>query len=542
MTYILSISKVKGDYSKKGSMFYSFQHEHATALIKDGKLVAMAEEERFSRVKHNFFVNPDKGYKISESMEFCLNFEGITVNDIDYFSFGKIIPPFDNTYSKTIKNKPPKIIRNKNMFFIPHHLAHSASTYRVSPYKSSAILNIDGNGDRETASAFAGEGNDISFLWDILDHDRTTSIGSVYEIATMLLGLGQFGQGKTMGLASYGQPSIDFSNFLNIKSITDWKIDNLGLRRHFIDLMRSKNAPFLNKHKDFAASLQNALEKSALKLADELYSSYKNKNLCMAGGVMLNCKMNSTLLEKSPFKNIFIQPAAHDAGCVLGAGMETYAQLGYDSKFIMEHPYFGPEFTGEQIKKALILAKLEFENHKSIPGVAAELLSKGNIIGWFQGRMEIGPRALGNRSILADPTSIKIRDRVNKLKGRELWRPLAPSILEGKEKLYFENPYPSPFMLLSFKIKDDKAKELEGVCHVDQTTRPQTVLKKTNPKYHALINYFNKEKGTPMVLNTSFNTFYEPIVCTPQDAIKTFKEIGLDYLCIGSFLVKNPKN
>jgi len=333
-------------------------------------------------------------------------------------------------------------------------------------------------------------------------------------------------------LASYAQPKKNYS-FVKLNS-----------KGYFIDYNRYQKINFrkltFQKKADIAASLQHSLNKVTLSLVKELYEITGYKNLCLAGGVALNCSMNSFLLNSDYVKNIFIQPAANDAGTALGAALELAHSEGIKFKE-MKHAYLGPSYTNEQIKAALKKSKLNYNYYKDIEGKAAELLSKEKILAWFQGKMEFGPRALGNRSILADPSSKEIRDKVNKIKQRELWRPLAPSILEEQAKNYFINTVKSPFMTLTFRVKPEKKQEIEGVIHIDDTARLQTVSKETNKTFYNLVKDFYKLKGLPLLLNTSFNSRGIPIVMAPDDAISEFiklNKLGMDYLVIGNYLVE----
>jgi len=272
-------------------------------------------------------------------------------------------------------------------------------------------------------------------------------------------------------------------------------------------------------------------------LVEELYEQTGYKNLCLAGGVALNCKMNFALLNSDFVKDMYIPSSPNDAGTSLGAALEVANKHGAKFKRL-DYAYLGPEYGDEEIEKCVKGSNLKFEYYKDIEGVAAELISKGYVVGWFQGRMEFGPRALGNRSILADPTNPKIADKVNNIKHREKWRPLAPSISEERMGKYFEKPYPSPFMSLTFQVKEEKQKEIPSVTHVDGSARVQTVNRKTNPKFYKVIKEFGRITGTPVILNTSFNDMGQPIVMTPKDAIESFKRMNLDYLAIGNYLVK----
>lgn len=492
----------------------------AACLLKDGKLIAAAEEERFLGIKHTDIYPKN-------AINFCLNKEGITIDDIDY-----IAKP--DVSAKKVNGKIILDIEKKNNEYkIPHHLCHAASAFRLSDFKKSNILTSDGRGEIESAAFFIGDDNKITRQWSI-PFDKC-SIGGKYKYVTMALNFGYFGEGKTMGLAPYGRPQPYSKDILYIKKHNDYLQNNKGFNLPFEP---RKDEPLLQHHKDLAASVQHALEISLLNLMDEIYDTNPNNNICLAGGVFFNCKLNGLILKRDYIKNIFIHPNAGDGGCAIGAALELYSHLGYKSKGLMNHSYYGPEYSNEEIKKAIDKFNLEAEYYDDITGIAAELMAKGNIIGWFQGRMEWGPRALGNRSILADPTVPGMNDKVNEVKRREKWRPFGPSILEEKAKDWLENHYHSPFMLLSFQVKKEMQKLIPAVVHIDGSTRPQTVSKETNPIYYKLIKEFDKEKGVPMILNTSFNDKGVPIVRSPSDAIRNFLNMKMDYLVMGNYLIK----
>jgi len=547
MVYVLGVNP---------GFFKSF-HDSSACLIKDGRIVAFAEQERFDRIKHSNRFPKD-------AIRFCLRQAGIYPEDVDFISIGWNSKEFisstfssigihmlnlDNFYNRMLNyflyhsnQNVIKILKHmfgkKDIFEIPHHLAHAASTFHVSGFKKSNILTIDGRGEFDSTVFFTGENNEIKKQWHKNFFDNH-SFGLIYSLATKNLGLGKFGEGKTMGLAPWGKPTIDFSDVMRCDgSYHSVLADYSKVRFIFSAFHRKKNEKLQKKHKDLAASLQNALENTVLGLVEDIYKTTGNRTLCLAGGVALNCKMNGLIIQQDFVDDIYIQPAASDSGCALGAAMETYIILGYKSRFKMEHAYWGPEFSNEQIEEELKKNDFEYEYHDDIAGIVAELLAKNKIVGWFQGRMEVGPRALGNRSILANPTVEEMKDMVNDVKRREHWRPLAPSMLEESIEEYLENPYPSPFMILAFPVKEEKIREVPAIVHVDGSTRPQTVNKKTNSLYYELIKKFEELSSVPIVLNTSFNDRGDPIVCTPQEALETLSKTTLNYLAIGNFLVK----
>jgi carbamoyltransferase len=412
--------------------------------------------------------------------------------------------------------------------FIEHHISHAASAFRCSGFKKANIITIDGIGGLTSISLKVGNGKEMEIIKDIM---FPNSLGALYSTVTEILGFKPGNdEGKIQALASYGKPIVDFSDAVKTKK-GDFKLDLDRLTVKFP--MMNKN-PLTEQHKNIAASLQEILEKSVLNLVEYLYEITGYKQLCLAGGVALNSTMNGVLLQSDFVDDIFIQPAAGDNGAILGAALELA-----NSKIKMEHVYWGPQYSNEQIEKELKECKLKYEFYDDICGVTSELLAKGKICGWHQGRCELGARALGNRSILADPSDPKMKDKINnEVKHREPWRPFAPSILAESTDDYLVGNYPTPFMILCFRIKDEKVNELISSLHIDKTARPQNVVKSVNPKFYELIKDFGKETGIPAVLNTSFNIQGEPIVCSPRDSIRTFMGTGLDYLAIGDFLVK----
>lgn len=534
----------------------SFFHDSSACLLKDGKIVAFVEQERFDRVKHSHRFP-------KEAIEYCLRTAGIGMGDVDEVamdsvprdflksSFSRINKSFftvDNMYGRALNfgiyaqnfrflRAMKKIFPKKELWQIPHHLSHAASTYYVSGFKKANILTVDGRGENESTVFYFGDDGKIEKKWGRNYFDNH-SFGVCYGIATQIIKMGKFGEGKTMGLAPYGKPTIDFSDTINYNGSSKKALADFSRVRTKFSKFARTGEEIKDIHKNLAASLQESLENTLVKITQEITDQTGNNNLCLAGGVALNCKANGTLIAQDFVKNIYVQPAAGDDGGALGSALQVYASLGYKPKFKMEHAYWGPEFSNDEIKSELKQSGFSYEYHDDISGTAAELIGKHEIVGWFQGRMEVGPRALGNRSILSNPTTKKMTDKVNDVKRRERWRPLAPSILEEAMGEYFENPYPSPFMILSFQVKDNKIKEVPAIVHVDGSTRPQSVTKRTNRRYYDLIKNFEKISSTPIVMNTSFNDRGEPIVCTPKEALNTFKKSQLKYLAIGNFLVK----
>lgn len=541
-------------------------HNNAAVILKDGKLLAAAEEERFVGVKHS------PRMPAINAIKYCLSYAGITLNEVDHFAVGYRTPIscairafpenikglqfrrgvlelgafteyfirlFDLRRSLSTMDKSSL---EKKWTFIPHHLAHAASAYRASSFSKANILTLDGQGDNDSGMLGFGNNGDIKQIKKI---GSLNSLGWFYSEGTGLLGFKPHSEeGKTMGLAPYGKPVFDMKKYIQISN-GGFKLSRNWNSSFWKDFgpERKPNEEITEKHKNIAASVQNSLEMAGVSLAKELFKKTGITKFCLAGGTTLNCDMNSRILQLDFTEDIFIQPAAQDAGTALGAALELYSSLGYKNNFVMDHAYWGPEYSNDEIEKVLKESKLKYDEYDDIEGIVAEKLAEGNIIGWFQGRMEWGPRALGNRSILADPSIPNMKVKINnEVKHREVWRPFAPSILDRAGDEYFENYHPNQFMLLTFLTKEEKRKEIEAAIHVDYTARSQHVEKGTNPRFYKLIENFEKESSIPGVLNTSFNDKGQPIVRDPRQAIQTFYSTGLDYLAIGNFLLSKKLN
>ena len=549
----------------------------SAALVHNGKLIAAAEEERFVRIKNAPKIFP------KNAIDFCLKYAGISPENVTKIAISfdsprnyllkeilfmakkphvaVLIPDIIQTY-KELKTPILKKEKEKICFF-PHHLAHAASTFYLSGFKKSNIITIDGRGETDATTLAIGENKKIEV---IKKYSYLNSLGDLWERFTYILGFTPHRhEGKVMGLAPYGkkldskgiikftkngysletpQAYLTAIKFFVESIIKKYNLDQDTIR--FNNLVTKKFGPrrnpnerILQRHADIAATIQSVYEKVLIKLAVQLYELNGVENFSLAGGCALNCSANGRLFEEGFVKDVFIQPAANDAGGSIGAALLAAQKEGQTKLYKMSDAYWGPSYDEEVTRKILIENQLKFEYFKDIAGVCAELIAKKKIVGWFQGRMEIGPRALGNRSILADPTERKMKDIINlKVKHREPWRPFAPSLLYEYTGEYLENPYYSPFMLMSFKVKKEKVKEIPAVVHIDGSTRPQVLRREVNPLYYKMIKEFEKVKGVPCVLNTSFNDKEEPIVCSPQDAINTFKKTSMDYLIIGNYLIK----
>lgn len=545
---VLGINQVPG--------MLTWLHDSAAAIVKDGVLVATAEEERFNRVRHA------RGYP-RQAVDFCLRQAGLKKEDINaiaisqnpyqylgylpaYFSPKSFLRKTVNAgifyyFKKIIASEYP----NAKIVYIPHHLAHAASTYRCSGFSEANILTVDASGETETFAYFIARAGKIEKVWDIklddfIGQSKKNSIGLVYSHITNFLNLGVNGEGKTMGLASYGAPRYDTSEILNIKTHKDYKINRTLIEKKFGHLRRKgSREPITSEQKDLAASIQHALEESVYNLAQEAFTHSGIRNFCLAGGCTLNCNTNSKILAAPFCDALFVQPAANDGGTALGAALEAASILDKPINFDMSAAYWGPSFTNEEIEKFLQGTKMGYKYYDNIEEIAAGLLAAGKIIGWFQGRMEIGPRALCNRSIMADPSVPGMNDQINNfIKHREPWRPFAPVVTEEDGDKFFEGYTKSPFMLQTFYVKESAKHLLPAVTHIDGSSRIQTVNREQNSRCYALLKAFEKLKGFPILMNTSFNDQGEPIVCTPQDAFRCFASTGLDALVLGNFLVQ----
>ena len=555
--------------------------DSAASLIKDGKIIAAVEEERLSRKKHHF------GFPY-KSIQYCLDEAGITLKDVAHI--GLYWKPW--IIGHKVKVALQSIFISRDMFkvraqrgghqlfdkfltmfqhprrlrehfgdsdfkfhYLEHHMCHAASAFYVSPFKSSAILTWDGTGEETTTLFAQGRDNKIDALKRIkLPH----SLGQFYSAVTNYIGFDMFtgDEWKVMGLAAYGKPK--YYDFFAEKILTrnekgdfQYHIEVLDhhLATHYqfpeaivkeLGPSRKKGEELTEHHWDIACSAQKVLEDTAIHLAQRLREMTGEENLCMAGGVAFNSVMNGRIFHETPFKNFYVQPAAGDAGCSLGAALLIWHQkLGNPRSAQMNQSYWGPKFSNEECQKELEKAGLKYETlpDEILLPKLAKMISEGAIIGWFNGRMEWGPRALGARSFLADPRRDDMREILNhKVKLREWFRPLAPSMLEEYGREIFGKEHHDPFMITVIEVADEWKKKIPAVVHVDGTARPQMVNRDVNPRYWNLINEFKKITGVPMLLNTSFNV-QEPIVCTPTDAINTFKNANFDALVLENNLV-----
>jgi carbamoyltransferase len=552
-------------------------HDSTACVVKDGKLVVALEEERLTRQKHTS-VFPE------QAITRCLEIAGLAAKDIDHIAIS-YQPELDRhkkiVYGLRLGRRIRRFIqydilhswlkqrtfiawlnttfatdKKPKIHFVPHHNSHVVGSFFVSPYESAALLSVDGWG--EWATTFKGVGRGNTFQCLAQDY-FPMSLGAVYEAATEFCGFrNNYDEGKTMGLAPLGNPDIFSETVAKIFWINDDM--SVGVDLSYFDYQyyaqrcgkkfyetfgqpreKTKTARFEQQHLDVAAAFQKQLEECILKMASQLRERTQEEYLVIAGGVALNSVANGRLVRESGFKDIYVMPAAGDNGTAIGAAYYVYNSiLGQPRTYVHDNPFVGTEYVNSTIKKILEEYKLE---HQYIPDdkleiMTADLLQRGHIIGWFQGCMEIGPRSLGNRSILANPTLPGMKDKINaQVKHREAFRPFAPSCPIEDTPRFFEQNVADPFMLKVCRVQQDKQAVIPAVTHVDGTARLQTVHQETNPRFHHLIKEFEKLSGVPVLLNTSFNVMGEPIVESPVDAIRCFFSTGLDYLVLGNYIL-----
>ncbi len=569
----------------------AFHPDASAAIVKDGDLVVAVEEERFNRVKHS------AGFP-HLAVKYCLQKAGITLDQVDFIGFTNDVkanlhrkvwfalshfspftwPQFFRQYMKARLSKmlsatevlaeccgiDQKRIKAK-IYRIEHHRAHASSSFFVSGFDKSAILTLDGAGDFLTSIMALGEGSKMRILKTL---SWPHSMGILYSGVTQYLGFLRAGdEGKVMGLAPYGKPAyIDkFRKVIRLKkggfelnldyfvhhrpevvdrwgapqsSVGDYSYEVSEKFHELFGPRRQPNEELTQRYKDIAYSLQAILEESVFHLLNYLYGLTHTENLCLAGGTFLNCVVNGKIPKQTPFKNVFVQPGAGDGGSCIGDCFYIYHQiLGYPRKFQMKDSYIGTEYSDGQILEVIKRYNLKYESGY-VEKKGARILAEGKILGWFQGKMEFGPRALGNRSILADPRKEEMKDILNKkVKHREPFRPFAPSVLEEYAGEYFDDNRSLPYMLTACNVLPEKIRLVPAITHVDGTGRVQTVDKVSNPRYRMLIEEFFKITGIPMVLNTSFNAKGEPMICSPGDAVKTFLGTHMDALILGDYLI-----
>jgi carbamoyltransferase len=588
----------------------AYYHDSAAALLKDGEVVAAAQQERFTRKKH------DEGFP-AEAIQYCLDEAGINFSELDqvvfydkplvkferlletylsyapkgFRSFIAAMPIWlkEKLYLKTTLKRELSALGNckaadlPQLMFAGHHQSHAASAFYFSPYEKAVVLCLDGVGEWATTSAWLGEGKDLKPLWEI---DFPHSLGLLYSAFTYFTGFRvNSGEYKLMGLAPYGEPKyvdLIYKHIIDVKEDGTYKLDMqyfnycTGLTMtndKFADLFggpaRKPESEVTQREMDIAASIQKVTEEVVLRLARTLQKETGVDNLCLAGGVALNCVSNGKIQREGPFKDIWIQPAAGDAGGALGAAAVIWHEyLGNertsDGKDKMRGSYLGPRATPDQIRAELDAAGAVYKEipYDELYPKLADILANENVIGWHQGRMEFGPRALGGRSIVGDPRSAKMQSIMNlKIKYRESFRPFAPSVIDYRVGDYFEQAVPSPYMLIVAPVKEEhrialteeqqklfgieklnlKRSELPAITHVDYSARIQTVHKETNPGFYSLLDAFNERTGCGVLVNTSFNVRGEPIVCTPEDSYRCFMRTEMDYLVVENFVLNKTE-
>lgn len=580
----------------------AFYHDAAAALICNGEIVAAAQEERFTRKKH------DPSFPIN-AINYCLEERGKKINDISIVAFyDKPFLKFERILETYLAYAPfgiksfllamPPWIKQKlfikehirdvlgykgEIIFPEHHHSHAASAFYPSPFEEAAILTVDGVGEWATVSFGKGKGNSVELLKEIkFPH----SLGLLYSAFTYYCGFKvNSGEYKLMGLAPYGEAKyVDkiLDNLIDLKEDGSFKLDLkyfnycTGLtmtNRRFDKLFgapaRGRESELTQRHMDLAKSVQVVTEKVIMNMAKYVHKETNCRNLCLAGGVALNCVANGKLLREGPFEKIWIQPASSDAGGALGAALIAWCErigaerVWSETKDSQKASLIGPSFSDAEIKEYLTENNIPYEeiDRKELPQAVSELIAKQNVIGWFQGRMEFGPRALGSRSILGDARSCEMQSLINrKIKFRESFRPFAPSILAEKSAEYFGLKIESPYMLLVAPVEENKRfnqdtqqeykgleklklkrSEVPAITHVDYSARVQTVTREDNALYYDMIKKLYENHQCPLVINTSFNVRGEPIVCTPDDAYKCFMRTNMDYLVIGTFIVDKKK-
>ena len=554
----------------------------SAALIVDGKIISAVAEERFNREKQS------RRFPIN-AINYCLENSNLKISDIDYIANSYNPSSHLNKFNPIISNSrrsrhdylysiPDNLLNlfptrplgsefmlqehnfdkyNLKIYFINHHLCHAANGFYLSPFKEASILTADGRGENDTATFCHGKNNKITTLNNIkIPH----SLGSFYSTFTSFLGFKpDSDEWKVMALSSYGSKSNNIyrklKKLIELKSNGTFELDlnyfseiNHEMPEYysenFLKLLgkpRKKNDNLTNKHYEIAAAMQQVTEDVLFHMCNKINKLTKSNNLVLSGGSIMNSVFNGKILKNSNFKSLFISSTPDDSGLSIGAGLALYNHiLGKKKRYVQTHNYYGPEFSNQSIKKILDDLKINYLYSGNIEKFAAKELSNGKLIAWFQGRMEFGQRALGNRSILADPRNKNMKKIINKaIKFRESFRPFAPAILIEHVKNYFEivGNQKVPFMEKVLKIKQHKQKDIPAVTHKDGSGRLQTVDKKDNERFYSLINEFYKLTSIPVVLNTSFNVNNEPIVCTPQDAIRNFNTCGLDILIMGNFII-----
>lgn len=557
-------------------------HDCSACIVRDGIVLAAAEEERFTRIKHGKRPLPFTVWQLPfHAIDACLREAGAVLAEVDHVAYAYDpwrqlgqrradialplepsrapaagwLSPWDPLSLSYIVNAPrqlasgaPHHLRERfagvradgpyRWHFVEHHLAHEASAFLAAPFDDCAVLTMDGRGEQATTSYGHYRDGRYRRLHQV---DLPHSLGLLYEAVTDHLGfLRSSDEYKVMALASYGEPAwaAELSERVRWHGDGNYTIADTDWRQLFGE-PRPRGAPLAGRHFDIARSLQLVLEETVLQMARWLHQVTGARHLALAGGVALNCVMNARLRDEGPWEQVWVQPAAGDAGTALGAALWVDAeQRGFPRRrWRMDHVFLGPEHGEAEIEDVLRQARLPYRRSADIARDAAALLAQDKVIGWFQHRMEFGPRSLGARSILASPLNARMQAHLNLIKDREDFRPVAPVVPEEEAGDWFENAGSAPFMTFVFRVRPDRAQRIPAVRHVDGTARVQTVRVDQNPTLHALLQAFKERTGVPVLVNTSFNTRGEPIVCTPRDALESFCTTPLDALAIGPFIV-----
>jgi carbamoyltransferase len=530
-------------------------HDPAAAVVADGTIVAAAEEERFSRRKHGKRPVPFSTWELPEnSAAWCLERAGLRIQDIDSvtYSYDPVLAPppgediardeweglrtvYARRFPRFLQTLFP-MLDPSAVEFVPHHVAHAASAYLAAPHRSSAVLVLDGRGER--ASYLAGHVEDGEL--DVLaTQELPHSLGLVYEELTQHLGfLRSSDEYKVMALAAYGRPRFLTAMRELISTTGDGRFVTRPIDWSTFAPPLGRDAAWSEDHADLAASLQVRLEEVLLELCRWLHACTGDRVLTMAGGVALNCVANSRIFEEGPFDDVWVQPAAGDAGTALGGALYASQQSG-DRPGAMVGPALGREWTEPELAAWLDTAQLGYERPPDVADAVADVLARNGVVAWFQGRSEYGPRALGHRSLLANPTRAENLARLNDVKGREQFRPVAPMVtIERAAEMFEGGPIPSPYMLFTHRVRGEWRDRIPAVVHVDGTARIQTVDRATEPLVHRMLEAMERRTGIPVVVNTSLNTAGRPMVDDPRDALECFGSAPIDLLALGPFVIR----
>jgi carbamoyltransferase len=568
-------------------------HDCSAALVCDGDVAAAAEEERFTRIKHGKRPVPFSTWQLPfNAIDYCLQAAGVELRDVDHIAYSfdpslllpivapegrfelpvepsaahpadAVCSPWDPLFLSYVVNAPRQLADGvphhlqkrfasdtldhivERWRFIEHHLSHEASAFLASPYSDAAVLTMDGRGERASTSFGIFSAGSYQRLKQI---NVPHSLGLLYEDLTRYLGfLHSSDEYKVMALASFGKPLYvrEFKEIVQSDGDGGYVLQPARLKERF-GPPRERGGPLEQDHMDIAHSLQEVLEDTVLDMARWLHARSGAEALVMAGGVALNCVMNARLADEGPFRDVWVQPAAGDAGTALGAALwvDFHEREGGGKRWTMNHAYLGPSYDEAEIEAFLRRSQAPYRRLESVAVSVAQLLADEKIIGWFQGRMEFGPRALGARSILASPCDPAMQGRLNELKDREDFRPVAPVVMQDRAQEWFDSPRGdtifAPFMLFVFDVLPHQAAKIPAVRHIDGTARVQTVNAAQQPLLYELLREFDRITGVPVLVNTSFNTRGEPVVCSPRDALESFWTSPLDALVIGPFLVEKP--